>query len=114
MKHQATGGIILYFLTALIPLSAPRVYCQSHLDIQTVPMLTITDNIGVPIEVQFATNLLQPNAWITLTNFTLASSPFYFVDTSATGSVARFYRTALENPESGKSGLDTRGFVLVW
>lgn len=54
--------------------------------------LTIKGQIGVTYQIQRATHLDSPNNWSVLTNLTLPSSPYLFIDTSSAGRGSGFYR----------------------
>jgi sulfatase modifying factor 1 len=62
------------------------------LSIQTYAGLNITGLVGTIYSIQFTTNLLVTNAWLTLTNLALPSSPYLLVDTTSTVMGQRFYR----------------------
>ena len=55
--------------------------------------LSITGAVGTACLVQYVTNLAQTNAWLSLTNLTLASNPQLWMDTSGPATGRRFYRT---------------------
>jgi PKD repeat protein len=54
--------------------------------------LSITGAVGTACEVQCVTNLAETNAWLRLTNFTLASNPQLWVDMACPATGRRFYR----------------------
>jgi formylglycine-generating enzyme required for sulfatase activity len=62
------------------------------LGVQLYAGLSITGAVGTACQVQYVTNLAQTNAWLMLTNLTLASNPQLWVDTTCPATVRRFYR----------------------
>lgn len=54
--------------------------------------LTIKGQTGVTYQIQRATHLNNPSNWIVLTNLTLPSSPYLFIDTASAGQNSGFYR----------------------
>ncbi len=64
----------------------------TRLEIQMVPMLKLTGEVGSTNRIQYVTDLSQTNNWLTLTNIVLSTSPSYFVDTSSAGTVTRYFR----------------------
>jgi len=60
--------------------------------------LNITGDAGSACTVQFATNLSADAAWLTLSNFTLLSSPSSVVDPGGATHQQRFYRVAIFAP----------------
>ncbi len=79
--------------------SAPRALAQSPpgLSLQLsggYGRLSITGAVGVVCVVQYVTNLAQTNAWLYLTNLTLASNPQPWLDSSCPATGRRFYRAA--------------------
>jgi formylglycine-generating enzyme len=67
----------------------------TQLEIQTVPMLKLTGEVGTTNQIQYMMELGQTNAWNVLTNIVLTNSPQFYVDTSATGTVKRFYQAVV-------------------
>jgi formylglycine-generating enzyme required for sulfatase activity len=63
------------------------------LSIQTYAGINIAGLVGTVYSIQFTTNLLSTNVWLTLTNLALPSSPYLWVDTSSPVTGQRFYRT---------------------
>ena len=53
--------------------------------------VTITGAVGANCEIQFSENLLG-STWSPLTNFTLPTSPYLYIDTTSPSPQARFYR----------------------
>ena len=70
-------------------------FAATNLEIQMVPMLKLTGEIGSTHQIQYVTDLRQTNKWITLTNIVLSTIPSYFVDTSSVGTVTRYYQAVL-------------------
>jgi formylglycine-generating enzyme len=62
------------------------------LSIQTYAGLNITGQVGTVYSIQYSTNLLDTNAWLTLTNLSLPSSSCLWVDTTSPATGRRFYR----------------------
>src|SRR5882724_311157 len=55
--------------------------------------LTVWGQIGRSTTLRYATNLVAPIQWLTLTNFSLPWSPYRFVDWASANSAPRFYQT---------------------
>jgi hypothetical protein len=55
---------------------------------------TIWGQVGRATSLRYATNLVAPIQWFTLTNFSLPWSPYQFVDWASANSPQRFYQTA--------------------
>ena len=53
----------------------------------------IWGQVGRPTTLQYATNLVAPIQWFTLTNFSLPWSPYRFVDWDSANTPQRFYQT---------------------
>ncbi len=66
-----------------------------------VASVRVTGDLGSPCTLQFATNLAAGGAWITLSNFTLLSSPAALVDPARATNQQRFYRVVLIAPTNG-------------
>jgi formylglycine-generating enzyme len=75
-------------------LETPSALAQSNLalGLQLYAGLSITGAVGSPCQIQYVTNLAQTNAWLPLTNITLASNPQLWVDTTCPATAQRFYR----------------------
>ena len=56
------------------------------------PVLTIADVVGSAYRIEVTSDLVNTNVWTTLTNFTLPSSPYDFIDKSTPQPLRRFYR----------------------
>ena len=54
--------------------------------------LSVWGQIGRSTTLRYATNLISPVQWFTLTNFNLPWSPYRFVDWASAGSRQRFYQ----------------------
>ena len=65
------------------------------LDLKMYAGLTITGQAGASYRVDYVPALGPTNNWITLTNLTLPSSPYLFIDVTSPSSSRRFYRTVL-------------------
>jgi hypothetical protein len=57
--------------------------------------LSIRGQIGANYQIQYSTNLNNPAVWMPLTNITLLTSPYLFIDPTPAHSPARFYRALL-------------------
>jgi len=55
--------------------------------------LTVWGQVGRSTTLQYATNLVAPIQWLTLTNFSLPWSPYRFVDWASANSLQRYYQT---------------------
>lgn len=62
------------------------------------PSIKITGDTGSPCTLQFSTNLLSGAAWLTLSNFTLLTSPTTVTDPERATNQQRFYRVAVLAP----------------
>ena len=62
------------------------------LNLGIFPVLTLNYSVGMPLRIEVTTDLSNSNSWTTLTNLTLPSSPYNFVDTSSPLSIRRYYR----------------------
>ncbi|HCL92848.1 MAG TPA: hypothetical protein DIC50_08705 [Verrucomicrobia subdivision 3 bacterium] len=71
---------------------------EGIVDIGMVPRLTIVGSIGATHQIQYCTNLNQPQ-WIVLTNLLVSESPCRFVDMSAPAASRRFYRVTKLSPD---------------
>lgn len=56
------------------------------------PVLTLTGTAGDTYRIEATSDLVNTNVWTTLTNLTLPSSPFDFIDKSTPQPLRRFYR----------------------
>jgi hypothetical protein len=54
--------------------------------------LTVTGLPGEGFNIEASTNLADTNAWMMLTNITLASTNLLFIDTASPNQNQRFYR----------------------
>lgn len=70
---------------------APTNQAAASLGMRMYPGLSIMGDIGRPYKIQY-TNHLSGSGWITLTNIFLPTSPFLFLDLTATNDPQRFYR----------------------
>ena len=84
---------------------------QSALGIQLYGGITITGVVGTVYAVQYATNLAQTNAWVTLTNLTLPRNPCLWVDASSPATGRRFYRT-VGSPATNMALIPAGGFSM--
>jgi hypothetical protein len=64
----------------------------ASLGVRMYPGLSITGIVGRPYSIQYA-NRLGSAGWVTLTNIFLPTSPYLFLDFTATNATQRFYRT---------------------
>src|ERR1043166_1170111 len=83
---------LLCILGCAIPLLSTRAFAQSSLTQAYYPGLTISGTAGNSYDIQYVNTLSNVNDWVTLTNLTLPTSPFLFIDTTAPGLPKRFYR----------------------
>lgn len=67
----------------------------ASLAMQMYAGLTITGQAGATYQIQYSTNLSNPTNWIALTNLTLPTSPYLFVDATSVNRSASFYRAVL-------------------
>ena len=85
------------FCVALWGGAATGVAADGITGIAMVPQLTIQGTIGVTDQIQYSTNLSQPN-WVTLTNVLVQQTNYYIVDTGAPFAPSRFYRAVRLSP----------------
>jgi hypothetical protein len=62
------------------------------LGIQTYPGLTITGSFGRTYTIESTFDINATNSWQSVTNITLSTNPYLWIDTSSTGTARRFYR----------------------
>jgi len=79
------------------------VYAQSApaLELQVtngVAQLSITGDVGSPCVIEYATNLSAGSSWLTLSNYTLLSTPGLVIDFSGAADGQRFFRVVIEPP----------------
>ena len=79
------GGYDNYSMQALVLL--PPV-----LNMNLYPVLTIAGAVGGAYRIEATSDLVNTNVWTTLTNLTLPSSPYDFIDKSTPQPLRRFYR----------------------
>ena len=79
--------------------------------IATVPRLTIQSDTNVLNQVQYTTNLSQ-GPWLTLTNLSVAQSPYWFADLTAPPTPARYYRVLSISPPSGMALVPAGPFIM--
>jgi formylglycine-generating enzyme required for sulfatase activity len=79
---------------------AQRAFPQASavLNVQLFAGLSITGTIGSVYSIQYATSLATTNNWNGLTNITLLSSPFLWIDTTAPVAQHRYYRAEFVQP----------------
>lgn len=82
-------GLVLAVWTA-----APRASAQTPagLSIQTYAGLTITGAVGTVYSVEYVADLAQTNAWVSLTNLVLPTSPYLWLDAGCPATGRRYYR----------------------
>ncbi len=88
-------------------------FAVTNLEIQMVPMLKLTGEIGSTNQIQYVTDLRQTNKWITLTNIVLSTIPSYFVDTSSVGTVTRYYQAVLLTSTATTGPVPLPNFVKI-
>ena len=74
------------------PLRDMRFVLNEVLDIQRYAGLTIHDAVGSQYRIEYTDSLEPPVTWSSLTNLTLATSPYIHVDLTSGGAPKRFYR----------------------
>jgi formylglycine-generating enzyme required for sulfatase activity len=60
--------------------------------------LSVSGDPGTPCTVQYATNLLSANSWLTLSNYTLFTNYGVVVDSNGAAQGPRFYRVLISVP----------------
>jgi len=68
------------------------------LTVQLYAGLQVQGTIGAVYSIQCTSDLNQTNSWQTLTNLTLPSSPYLYIDTASPDYPRRFYRAVLSLP----------------
>ena len=63
-----------------------------YVGLNLYPVLTIADAVGSAYRIEVTSDLVNTNVWTTLTNLTLPSSPYDFMDKSTPQPLRRFYR----------------------
>jgi formylglycine-generating enzyme required for sulfatase activity len=63
-----------------------------------VPRLSIEGTVGATAQIQYCTNLSQPN-WVALTNLLVQETNYSFVDVGSPSAPGRFYRVIRFSPE---------------
>ncbi len=90
MKPALTFALRLVVGSALGPVAS--VQTPAGLDIQVYAGLTITGSVGTVYSIECVTNLTETNAWVSLTNLMLPTSPHLWLDTNRPATVRRYYR----------------------
>ena len=63
------------------------------LGVQLYAGLSITGEVGQVYQIEYATSLVEPAAWVPLDYLVLPRSPYLYVDTRVPATGRRFYRT---------------------
>ena len=101
-------------LVALAPWAAAQTQPSLGLQLSAGrPVLSITGSTGAVFAIQCASDLAQSNAWVTLTNLTVPSSPFLFQDKTAPSVGNRFYRLQAQGAGNG-SPTNPNPAAFVW
>ena len=79
-------------IAVVIAVMAAPGHSANRLDVQMVPMLKVSGDVGSTYQVQYSTDLSQPGQWQTLTNIVMADSSTVLVDFGAVGTERRFYQ----------------------
>ena len=103
MTRRNFFSLLVAALGLMQILSGPKTFAQSQpvLSLQVtgaVAAVKITGDLGSPCALQMATNLSPGAAWLSLSNFTLTSSPLAVVDPNAATNQQRFYRVVVVAP----------------
>jgi regulation of enolase protein 1 (concanavalin A-like superfamily) len=101
MATNLTRIILPVFLIALSR-SYARTEAVAVKDLRFYAGLSYSGATGVAYQLQYSTNLQNPNGWITVTNVILDTNRLFFVDLDSPQSASRFYRV-YEVPPSAKS-----------
>jgi formylglycine-generating enzyme required for sulfatase activity len=93
---------------------APPVYAQTPpvLDIHLYAGLTVTGAVGTVYSIQYTTNLVQTNHWLTLTNLLLPASPHLWVDTTCPVAGQRFYRAIMAETPTDMALIPPGAFAM--
>jgi formylglycine-generating enzyme len=83
------------------------------LELRMYAGITITGEVGTAYSIQWTTNVLDPNGWMTLTNLVLLASPTVYYDADSPSRVKRFYRTIRVNSDSPHNTSTPIGMVLI-
>jgi formylglycine-generating enzyme required for sulfatase activity len=92
-------------LALAAPAARPTLITSVMMDAGMALHLTIESDIGVTNQIQYATNLAQPVAWVALTNIAVTQSPYSFVDLGAFQAPRRFYRVLVKYPASAPANM---------
>ncbi len=95
---------------ALWVCAAAQVAADQITDIAMAPRLTIQGTPGATNQIQYCTNVSQPD-WVALTNVVVAESPYWFVDVGAPPAPTRFYRVVVLAP-SGMALIPAGSFTM--
>src|SRR5689334_5177713 len=79
-------------LSVLAMLFTGSLVAQSTVTPHSYVGLSISGTPGNTYEVQYVDTLANSNAWLTLTNLLLPTSPYFFIDTTTEDASKRFYR----------------------
>jgi len=91
LKPAHTASESAAAVLAAAPLSAPT---NATLQVQLCAALTIYGSVGHAYRIECTDNF-ESGTWRTLTNLTLISSPYVWVDAEGANSSQRFYRAVL-------------------
>src|SRR4051812_44365887 len=93
MKKQSASELcLLLFALLATALTVTPVHGQSTVAQHNYAGLTITGTPGATYPIQYVTSMGKSNAWTTLTNLVLPTSPYLLVDTSIADPPQRYYR----------------------
>jgi formylglycine-generating enzyme required for sulfatase activity len=98
MKTQSQMIRLGLWALALCAGAATGLAADRVTDIGLVPRLTIEGTVGVTHQIQYCTDVGQPN-WTVLTNVLVAQTNYGFVDLSAPLAPKRFYRVVVASPQ---------------
>lgn len=98
VRHLISKSRLQFAFRSLVAMGAASVclesFAQTTLQTRLVPAVLINGPLGSVEQVQYSTNLADPNAWTPLSNVRMDTTPKPFYDETAHGET-RFYRTRL-------------------
>jgi formylglycine-generating enzyme required for sulfatase activity len=90
--------VFFAFYIALWGGAATGVAAEQIMGIAMVPKLTLQGTVGATDQIQYCTNLSQPN-WVPLTNLLVQQTNYSFVDAGAALASKKFYRVVKLSPD---------------
>jgi formylglycine-generating enzyme required for sulfatase activity len=107
--------LVIFLATVLtVSLAGSSISQSLELNIQLIPGIWITGRTGA-VSIEYTTNLDQASGWTLLSKVQTTNSPYFYIDSTATNSMKRFYRASIENSENtNKPPVNPDPVNLVW